>query len=196
MKKIIYLLSLIALTSCMGYTAMYQMQLSFVEAPADASVQYGEYTTIRLDSTNTPNKYTDKYIDITWDVRLDNMRVKISNKTQHTINVHWDKATFVGVTGIVQPIIHSTTHPQSSIPRHAYLYDVIMRWDKDYLLPAYNETIEDMHSNANKYKGCNFWVTLPIEIEGVINEYTFVFLVGEQFNAPEEPRYVDYSARR
>ena len=180
------MLSLIALTSCMGYNALYQMQLSIVESPADASVQYGEYLSTRCDSVTGINHFQDKYIDVAWDIRQGNLRVAISNKTMHSLNVHWDKAAFVGVNGVAQPIRHSTAHAQSSIPRYATLYDAITRLDGDFLVPAFNATAEDMRKNVNKYQGCNYWITLPIEIEGVLNEYTFVFLVGEQLNAPKD----------
>ena len=40
----------------------------------------------------------------------------------------------------------------------------------------------------------NLW-NAEIFAEGVLNEYTFIFLVGEQTNIPEEPRHVDYSVR-
>ena len=193
-KALIYLLSLIALTSCMpyGYFAKYDVKLSSIEFPVDAKVQYGQYKTLHCESGHT---YKDSNIAISWIYKGDFLFFTLDNKTQHTINIHWNKATFVDITGVVQPVVHNTPHALSSIPRHATLNDVIMRNDKESLFPVYYETTEELRALANKYKGYNFWVTLPIEIEGVINEYTFVFLIGEQYDIPEAPQYVDYSER-
>ena len=84
MKKIIYLLSLIVLTSCMpyGYLAKYDVKLSIVEFPADAKVQYGQYKTSHCDNNHT---YKDGNIAASWKYEGDLLYLKLDNKTQHTL---------------------------------------------------------------------------------------------------------------
>ena len=137
----------------------------------------------------------------------------ITNKTEHSVKLVWDEATFIGVGGLIEKVMHAGIkyadrnglQPPSVIPAGQTYVDAAYPNDRVYFREGYYGTyysspggwehlslilpaaqvqpghspIEDQAFAARvaENKGKRFGLVLPLEIEGVTNEYTFWFEV-------------------
>ena len=118
------------------------------------------------------------------------------------MKINWDNAAWVNPEGVSSRVIHSGVRlmdrnsPQSPsiIVRNGKLTDIIIPSDNIYyesgqyggwrylgLIHHTNVMSMDMQaelSKANSYIGKTCGVLLPIEMEGVQNDYIFTFEIG------------------
>ena len=203
MKKLVLLFGLLAiLTSCGTiYQAKYAVGLNSVESPADAKQQFGETKVVNFSEADlTKYRYEDDYIDIVWFVGLKQFNFVLKNKSNHTIKINWDDISYVDIKGNTGRVMHSgvkyvdrnASQPASSIPKGASLTDIILPvdnvyfvsgqyggWREKLLIPAYYKSKEAMEQEAPTYVGKQMKILMPISIESVQNDYTFVFNIDE-----------------
>lgn len=132
----------------------------------------------------------------------------ITNKTDHSIRIIWDEAAFIDVDGQSGRVAHegvkyadrNASQPPIVIPRGTSLTDFVLPTGRLYLvLPAslriaagvsgaglehsgpdlQDRLVDGFASEVGKNKGKRFGFLLPLEIEGIVNEYTFWFEVQE-----------------
>ena len=203
MKKIVLLFSLLALLTSCGttYQARYAVGLNSVESPADAKQQFGETKVVNFTEADlTKYRYEDDFIDIVWYVGLKQFNFVLKNKSDHTIKINWDDISYVDIKGNTGRVMHSgvkyvdrsASQPASSVPKGASLSDILLPvdnvyyvsgqyggWREKLLIPAYYQSKEAMEQEAPTYVGKQMKILMPISIENVQNDYTFVFNIDE-----------------
>ncbi|WP_195653184.1 hypothetical protein [Bacteroides cellulosilyticus] len=207
MKKIICLVSLVGslmLSSCgafKSYVATYSVGLSSVESPADAKQQFGETKVVNFkDGEVNKYRYEDNYIEIVWYVSGKQFNFDLKNKSGHTLKINWDDISYVNCDGKTGRIMHSgvkytdrnSSQPSSTVPKGASLSDILLPtdnvyfvsgqyggWREKYLIPCVYNDAATREAEASKYVGKKMTIMMPIMIENVQNDYTFVFNIDE-----------------
>jgi hypothetical protein len=205
MKKIFGLLAvtLLTLSSCKSYEVSYAVSLESVESPANIKQQFGDTKIVTLEDAGISKyRYTDNYIEITWFVDRKEFAFTLKNKSNHAIRINWDDISYVDISGNVGRVMHSgvkytdrnNSQPATSIPKGASLSDILLPtdnvffisptrystggWREKSLLPSFFEK-ETIDSLPQKYVGQKMSIMMPISIENVQNDYTFVFNVDK-----------------
>lgn len=150
-------------------------------------------------------EYSDKYIGITWTYNTTQFEFELKNMSGHTIRINWDDVTFMDYSGNISRVMHKGVKyverekPQGSIsiPNGGRLQDIIVpnsnvyfskgmsgyipsQWKQSAIIPCYFNNKEDMENAIlNKvWIGRTVRILLPMEIEGIKNDYTFEFTVN------------------
>ena len=180
--------------------ATYVVGLAHVERPVDASTRYGDFTISTQDSSGTQRySFEDGMISSWWVVGEKMFHFSLVNKTNHSLKIIWDEAVFVDPLGSSGRVSHSgvkytdVEKPQSPtvVPRGAYVKDIVLPtsrvqygsysgWIVSPLLPSVSYGDADVFKEqVEQLAGQSMRVLLPIEIQGVVNEYTFAFEIVE-----------------
>lgn len=150
-----------------------------------------------------PNVFEDDRIRIAWQPGVSQLGFALINKTDSSVRVLWDDASYVDVQGRTDRVMHqgikfadrSASMPPTSIMHGATLDDVIapvsnVYWRQGYgggdvggwqsrplltAAPAANSTIK---------------VLLPIESNGKVTEYVFIFGVRQALATVAEIKIV------
>jgi hypothetical protein len=122
----------------------------------------------------------------------------LKNKGDSSIKLKWDDGSIVDADGVAHQISHSTvkiidigkSQPTTTIPKASSFTESVFPADKvsyDSVLGYYIVPMVPIgDAEARKgYIGKNIRLILPIEIEGITNEYTFVFELGA---VPDKPK--------
>lgn len=185
---------------CVMYHARYDIGLSQVERPADAQKKYGEYKTTQVqDEGGKTYIFEDDMVQIIWLVSGVGAYFTLANKTDHSIKIIWDEASYVDTTGSNHRVMHSgvkyidrdSSQPPTIVIRKGTVTDNIVPtdhisfssgeyggWEKAPLLPSADFALDTLKTQANKYVNKTIQILLPLEIEGVVNEYIFSFKIG------------------
>jgi len=197
--------SMLTLSSCVtSYMASYSVGLSSVESPADAKKQFGETKVVTFkDGEVDKYRYEDDFIEIVWYVGLKKFNFELKNKSTHTMKINWDDVSYVDINGKTRRVMHAgvkyiernNSHPATSIPKGASLSDILLPtdnvilssgldggWIESNLIPSYYSTSEAMANGAESYVGKKMTILMPIMIENVQNDYTFVFNIDKWLN--------------
>ena len=177
----------------------YNVSLSNVERPSNPYEMYNGVQIVDL-SANNDNKYQDKFIDITWFYNRTSLDFKLYNKTDYPIKIDWNEVSYVDYDSLAKKIVHKDVNyvdmskfmPCSVIPRKAYIEESIIPTDKIGFIPEYGwmngEFLPTSFKNEKKideiastFIGKNIKVLLPIYIEGVRNDYLFIFRINSYF---------------
>lgn len=200
-KTIAFLYAILFLSSCgiaKFHSGYYDINLSKVENPKNKSDRYGE-TCIQKVGTDKDIKYqfVDDNIDISWAIGNTKFRFNLKNKTDHSIKIIWDDAIFIDTDGSSNRVMHAgikyteKENPQtpSVVARGSFLDDMVLPtknvyletnpyiygWKEKYYLPIINQDKDVLLSQAQSSIGKKIKIILPIQIEDVINDYTFEF---------------------
>lgn len=202
MKKTILAAIALLLASCgtllvTNLYANYDIVLSEVESPADAKVEYGETKIVTLEDAGVSKyQYEDDYMRIVWYVDLKQFNFSLTNKSSHSMKINWDDISYVDINGSAGRVIHagvkynekSNAQAPTTIPRRASINDMVVPsdnifynqytgWLTKFLFPLHYTEQSALDANAPKYVGKEMVILMPIEIEGVRNEYMFIFKV-------------------
>lgn len=207
MKSKFFLLSaatLLMLSACSAlksYVAFYSVGLESVESPADAKQQFGETKVVTLEENGISKyHYEDDFIEIVWFVDSKQFNFDLKNKSNHTIRINWDDISYVDINGTVGRVMHAgvkynernNSQPSTVIPKGASLSDILLPtdnvffvnstsymvggWKEKYLLPSVF-TKETIKTSPQKIVGRKMSILMPIVIENIQNDYTFIFNV-------------------
>lgn len=197
--------SMLTLSSCVtSYMASYSVGLSSVESPADAKKQFGETKVVTFKEGEVDKyRYEDDFIEIVWYVGLKKFNFELKNKSTHTMKINWDDISYVDINGKTRRVMHAgvkyiernNSQPATSIPKGASLSDILLPtdnvilssglyggWIESNLIPSYYSTSEAMANGAENYVGKKMTILMPIMIENVQNDYTFVFNIDKWLN--------------
>ncbi len=199
---------LLALVSCLPYTAYvrYDIGLDEVDRPASAQERYGESVIDKREKDGVERYYfEDNLVQILWLVTTYKADFLLTNRTDHSIKIIWDEAAFIDLSGASHRVLHSgvryldkgSPQARSVVAKGASLSDVVIpadyvewgysRWvNKPLVSPATRSvqatadperTRTGLAREARQRIGQQMRILLPIEIEGIVNEYTFTFSV-------------------
>ena len=189
---LIILFSSLILTNCTIYRADFTMGMTDVESPPSVSKNIDAFT------------FEDENIKIRWDFDYTRVDFVLENKTDKSIKVIWDEAIYVDEYGQSANIMHkgikyidrNDSQKPSTVARSSKLNDSITPTSKIYYQNptqytqggwrekplfhnkiAFNkQTVKDSCSNT---VGLEVKILLPVEIDGIIQEYIFTFKVED-----------------
>lgn len=137
-------------------------------------------------------QYSDSTLDISFYIGTRDILFNIANKTQNPIKLNWDNFSFVDTESRAHRLIHSSVKlidsekqqtttiipPFASIQENVYSPDYIDRRGSDWI---YNPLFPDNSFIKSSVVGKTFSFFMPIEINGVVKNYNFVFkIIGEK----------------
>jgi hypothetical protein len=184
-------------------TVRYDIGLSAVERPENAKERYGKQKIGTLQEEDaTKYSFEDDLIRIVWMATSEQLVFDLTNKTNHSIRIIWDKAVYVDEKGNSKRVMHSgvkytdrnSPQPPTTVARGAAVSDLVFPaenvdwlggpyagWQIKPLFPTSSTSgsPEDLLAKAKKYVGKSFHVLLPLEIEQAVKEYIFVFKVND-----------------
>jgi hypothetical protein len=207
MKKFNFFLLLVSvflLTSCgafKSYVASYSVGLSSVESPTNAKQQFGETKVVNFqDGTLNKYRYEDDYINIVWYVDNKQFNFELKNKSDHPLKISWDDISYVDINGKTGRVMHSgvkynernSSQPATTVPKGASLSDILLPtdnvffesgqyggWREGYLIPCIYKNEATKQAESPSYVGKKMSIMMPIIIENVQNDYTFVFNIDK-----------------
>lgn len=199
----IAILALLLLPACAAeYRARYEVGLLSVERPENAQQRFGRsvVTPVSAPGERTRFVFEDSVMQVTWSPTSEVIAFKLRNKTDHSIRVIWDNAAYVDKDGESKRVMHvgipfanrSLPQPPSVVVRGGELNDQILPTEYvDYTAgsPALGTTggwaqqsfwkvsgsRAQIEAELASTVGRRVQILLPIEIQGVINDYIFVF---------------------
>jgi hypothetical protein len=188
----------LALSACLAAagcapatTTHYDIGLTAVERPQDARARYGGTTITRVDTAGL-GKYLfeDQLVSMAWIFTRDRLAFKLTNKTRYSLKVLWDEASYLDAGGQSHRVMHngvkyidrSLTEPPSVVIRGGSLEDVVL--PIDYVYGNGADWIEGpffpgRFDHAKQLTGKSVQILLPLEVEGVVNEYIFLFRIND-----------------
>jgi hypothetical protein len=191
------------------YNLQYELVLGEVERPTVAARLLGEpkiSTTVLEGYTYT---FEDEIMKIWWLPSVSMFEFLLENKTDATMKIIWNEAAYVCEKGNSHKIIHagvkysqrnriqipSTLEQKKSLKDFIYPADYISfanegwvekplwsgQWEGKPLLPASQKggDSQEFLNGAKNYIGKTIQVFLPIRVEDVMYDYTFIFKVRD-----------------
>lgn len=166
--------------------ARYSLPLTEVRRPADVQKRWGDYTVEHPDSTYV---YSDNLVKATFFPAQGSFYFVLENKSDHSLQLIWDEMAYVGPTGTSSRVSPGDTriidmekaHPPSVIPSKSRLTKIAIPNDHFHQnVGLYSSnTMDDFirPSAVRASDGMNVQLLVPIKVDEVVNEYTFIFTV-------------------
>lgn len=208
------------LGGCITFPTYYSMSATYpsalveVSRPKETKARWGAVEKISLGDSSR-YVYEDSMVKVRIAAGDENVQFEISNRTDHSIKIIWDEASFIDTESKVAKVMHvgikytdrNQAQPPSIIPAHQTVDDGA--WPNDRVSfdegSAYRkaewkhqglvrpsitliraETLTSpvtpdatFTSLAKGNVGKRMGLILPLQIEGVTNEYTFWFRVTD-----------------
>jgi len=185
-------LVIIGCTPTMTMTYRYNIGLANVERPANARVQYGDIQLVRVQSGDTVKyHFEDSLLSVFWMPTDDQVYFWLNNKSQHTLKLIWDETAFVYPSGVSARVMHegvkyndrNNSQPPTIIPKDGSLFDCLNPTDRVFFGYKSYVLYDGYEWQTAPYLcpsdvGKDFRIVLPLQVEGVTNEYTFQFHVN------------------
>lgn len=173
----------------------YYYTLSKVVKPANKSIRYGKTEERASDGLFSQYFYEDNIMSILIMGGEKQFEFSLTNKMTNSIKIVWDEASLVDENNMVSKIIHKgikyinaqNAQPATTIPGGASISELIAPTSRiEYSDGWYQQSIVSSNkSNDPNVVGKTIKILLPIEVNGVINEYVFCFTIGWNFKYPE-----------
>ena len=119
----------------------------------------------------------------------------LKNKSTHSLKIVWDEAAFINNKNESSRVIHkgvryidaNKSQASTIIPKGTELNDIIAPVDRIRYIDEYFlvEMVEGGFRYDPSLEGAHVKVLLPIEIQGVINEYIFTFEMHWEYDYPD-----------
>jgi hypothetical protein len=165
------------------------LTLTRVERPTNPQIRFGRTTTEETGETQTVFNYVDNFINIIWIPTSTDFRFNLTNNSPHSMRVIWDEAVYVDENGMVSKMIHEGTrlvdinNPQAPavVPRGASLSSFlapVSRISRGRMSPLFDGTGARLENQTVR-------ISLPLQIQNVINEYVFTFRINWRYTHPE-----------
>lgn len=182
-----------------GYTGHYSFSLEKVGRPKETRQRYGEKENIFIEENK--DAYEDNLFKILFFPTARQIDFSIKNKTDHSIKIIWDEAAYIDEDNSSHRVMHSgikfisRDQPQapSVVVAGGTLEDLVYPtdyayfvsgkyggWKQNPLLPtkkAFAEEVAEFTRRVKDLWGKRIGILLPLQIEGVTNEYTFIFKI-------------------
>ena len=157
------------------------LALSSVQRPQDVAERWGDYVLAPADSLGFT--YEDGLLSLAVVPLAGTFSVVLENRTEHSIRLLWGEASYVGPSGLSSGVVPGETRwidmgnapaPQVIPSRARAAITVIPRINAN----TSTTTIENFYADStscDQVPGTMLRLILPIEIQGVANEYTLHF---------------------
>ena len=181
----------------------YTLELEEVVRPENVIEQFGNPTIInskekKKDNIFFENSYEDNLIKIVWTVTNVQFNFILENKSEHTVKIIWDDAVYIDITGTSQKVMHSgvkyTDRNNSQIPtvviKNVKIEDLVSPtnnvyyrsgkyggWTTSALFLRQASTKEILIKLTGMYFGKTVKVVLPLQVQDVVYNYSFIFKV-------------------
>jgi hypothetical protein len=187
---------------------MAAMSVTFVKAQKNGSYKAfltkvevqgkvtGDSSNIKIDSTDvlkiTKHVYSDPEIEIFWYNSISQFNFELKNKSNETIKLIWDDASYIGTDGSAKKIFHNgvkfiertNAQPATSIIKNSKLSDLVAPTDNVYYSSGkyggWNQTplfLTSRKIETPVYDNTEVRVLLPLAFSGTTKEYVFTFKV-------------------
>ena len=125
------------------YAARYGASLVEVARPTVTKQRYGATTTITLGDSSR-YKFEDGLIGLQIGVMHNAIRLRVQNRTDQSMKVIWDEASFIDLDGVLSRVMHigvkyvdrNAAQPPTVIPAHQRLADDLFPTDRVWFRPA------------------------------------------------------------
>lgn len=191
------------------YNLQYDFVLGEVERPSESAELLGEQKMSTTEEAGYTYTFQDRIIKILWLPSVTMFEFLLENKTDSPMKIVWNEAAYVSEKGDSHKIIHSgvkysqrnryqipsAVEPQSSLKDFVYPADYMSyagegwvekplwsgRWEGKPLLPASQKggDPQEFLNSAKNYIGKSIQVLLPIRVEDMTYDYTFIFKIKE-----------------
>ncbi|RPI00172.1 MAG: hypothetical protein EHM72_09995 [Calditrichaeota bacterium] len=202
----------IFLSCAAKYAANYDIGLCEVQRPEDAKAPYGKMKLSRSSgSGNFKLLFEDDKMKIVWLITTNFIGLDFYNKTDRTINIIWGEAAFIDTEGVCRRLMHRGEKPSLTnrqmptvVMRKGSVSDVIIPVDYAQgsgrkfgemqlypVLPELEFSTDEISSASKDLIGKKIQILLPFQIEGVVNEYVFSFIINNIIinGKPASPSY-------
>jgi hypothetical protein len=187
MKKYLFLLSAFMIVASCTTGYHYNFSLLSLDRPVAATGKYGPVKVEKIpDSLVARYWFSDSLVDGTFSINTEQFEFVCRNKADRSIRIDWEKAAYINPYGVRQRVIHggvlyerkSDLQAPSIIRKGATL--------SDHALPADNVRVYEYgYGGTTVYPlfstrefGRTASVLLPLEVDGVVNEYWFHFKIS------------------
>lgn len=174
----------------------YSMELSKVIKPQSSQIRNGKMTTLNENSNSvTKYSYSDNYITTIWIPDRNGFNFSLENKTGNSIKVEWDDCSYIDMQNSASRIFHNgvkyidkdKSQPATVVPSQTTLDEIIRPSNLAYFSDSWYS--KSLIATPNQYDksiiGKTVKVLLAISVKGVINEYTFEFIIKWDWDNPE-----------
>ena len=189
---------------CYPYQGRYIFSLTEVELPIDSSERYSDVSIVKLEGDKY--QFEDSLVLFKWHVLRDRFAFSLTNKTDNSMKIVWDEASYIDANGSSHRVMHSgvkyndrnLSQPPTIVARRASIEDQVVptnnvewfamgQYSKWIVLPLIQthaaSSAAELESLMSPNLGKVLHVLLPIEIKGEVNEYLFRFEVTNFRNA-------------
>lgn len=167
--------------------ANYRMPLESVQRPAAVEERWGEYRVAPADTSGFI--YSDDLVNVAVVPEGGLFYLLIHNQSEHTVELVWNSAAYVGPDGLVSRVNSGDTRvmdlgrdqPNQSIPAGARLSVTalpVSLYEQTYGINRIRDFVPFVE-DAPRFEASEIRLVLPLMVEGVVNEYTFVFAVRD-----------------
>lgn len=198
MNKHLFFIVAFALTSC-GVTTVqiYSFDLTEVKNPNVVDVK-------NLDKDSTGRYYyEDSIIKIVWEPDNRQFKFWLTNKSDESIQVPWDNASYVDYEGKAGRVIHSgvdyikryDAQPPMTVPSGSTLFDMLVPveniyydpgtgWESRQIIPTIlvnawtRSGLSKVRAVCPQYLGRDIAFLLPIVVKSIRNDYLFTFHIN------------------
>jgi hypothetical protein len=155
--------------------------LESVRRPAETQVRWGDYT---ISESADGVTYEDELLTLVV-VRSDaGFVLSFDNKTEHSLRVLWSETTYVNYDGLASGVSAGGT--TTIVPAGATVVGVA----RVNLVEERGGIFPDLEpATLKSAPGMEIQLIVPIQVQGVTNEYTLVFLIEEVVNYTAQLRY-------
>jgi hypothetical protein len=135
-----------------------------------------------------PNTFEDPYIKIVWQPQISQLGFTLTNKTDSSLRVLWDDASYVGPDGKTDRIMHegikfsdrSASMPPTLVIHGAHLDDLIAPTSNVYWQEGYGQSVPGSWQSrplitSSVGSDASIKILLPFESNGAVREYLFDF---------------------
>jgi hypothetical protein len=165
----------------------YDFSLLSVERPPRASEQYGPVKIEKdADSLTARYRFSDSLVAGVFSINAERFEISCRNKTDRSIKIDWEKAVYINPFGVRRRVIHSGIRYERKVDAQAP--SIIRKGETlaDYLLPSENVNVYLYGSGgfsvyplfSTREYGRTAKVLLPLDVDGVVNEYLFQFKIS------------------
>jgi hypothetical protein len=180
------------------------MSLVSVDRPTQPGRRYGQVERVgnitREERTFPKFGYRDANISLTVVPVIDGIEFELENLTEHSEKILWDEVVFADFDKTSNRVMHAgvryldrdLSHPPSVVAPRNLLKDIILPVNRvveeregfvhrplfgSLIRQCTGETEEQFRRRTEGLKGALFSIVLPVEIAGVVNEYTLNFQI-------------------
>jgi len=187
----------------------YDIVLEGVERPSEENEQFREQTVSTTEEYGYTYMFEDEMIKILWLPLPTELRFLLENKTNDSIKIIWNEASYVCEKGESHRVLHtdvkvidrfdlqvaSVVEQKGVLEDFVYPADYVSYshdswaerpymgagWTERSLLPHSQKggDPQEFLNKAKSYIGKEVHVSLPIKLDDVVNKYLFIFKVKD-----------------